>query len=155
MAGVIGAITNIASGGLFQGIGSLIDHIKGKSPEDAAKLEMIKQQYSSEITLIQLQMERDQLAANVQAAQMQSDVNKVEAANTRVFVSGWRPFIGWVCGCGLGSQFIVGPLVTWVASLSGHPVNYPSLDMGTLLTLLLGMLGLGGMRTFEKINRVA
>lgn len=153
--GALATVTSILSGGFLQGIGSIIDHIRGKSPEDAAKLEAMKTQYAAEFQLGALEFEKQQLAANVQGAQMQTDVNKVEAANTSLFIAGWRPFIGWVCGSGLAFQFIVGPLVTWIAALAGKPVTFPALDLGTLLTLLLGMLGLGGMRTFEKINKVA
>jgi hypothetical protein len=71
-----------------------------------------------------------------------------------MFVAGWRPFIGWVCGAGLATQFLVGPLFTWVAALLGKPVVFPVLDLSTLVTLLIGMLGLGGMRTLEKVNGV-
>lgn len=82
----------------------------------------------------------------------QIDVNKVEAANANMFVSGWRPAIGWICGTGLAVQFIINPIATWAAALNGHPIAFPSLDLGTLLTLLLGMLGLGAMRTVEKVQ---
>jgi hypothetical protein len=85
----------------------------------------------------------------------QLKVNEVEAANPSVFVSGWRPFVGWVCTAALAIQFIISPTASWIAALLGHAVAFPSLDMGTLLTLLGGMLGLGGLRTVEKINGVA
>ena len=150
--GVLGTITNLATGGLFQGIGSLIDHIKGKSPEDAAKLEQMTKQYAAEIQLVQLQQESDKLKADVTAAQMQADVNKVEAASPNMFIAGWRPAIGWTCCLGLAYQFVLSPVGTWVAEMWGKHVSAPSLDMGTLLTLLFGMLGLGGMRMYEKIN---
>ena len=136
-------VATLLTGGLFQGISQLISTIRGKSPEDAEKLAEIASKYQSDV-----------LAADVAARQAQADVNKVEAANPRVFIAGWRPFIGWVCGTGLAVQFIVGPFVTWIAALSNHPVTFPTLDMGTLLTLLLAMLGFGGMRTFEKISGV-
>lgn len=80
----------------------------------------------------------------------QIDVDKQEAANTNMFVAGWRPFCGWVCGVGLGVQFLVNPIATWVAALYGHPISFPQLDLGTLITLLLGMLGLGGLRSYDK-----
>jgi len=96
-----------------------------------------------------------QLIAAAQAAdQAQTDTNKVEAASTSVFVAGWRPFIGWICGLGLASQFIIAPFATWGAALFGHVVVFPALDLGTLMTLLLGMLGLGAMRTTEKLSGV-
>jgi hypothetical protein len=79
----------------------------------------------------------------------QIDVNKAEAANPNWFVSGWRPFIGWICGTGLGYQFLVYPvLIAWQPKIV-------QLDMGTLITLLGGMLGLSISRTFEKVNNVA
>ena len=82
-------------------------------------------------------------------------INAAEAANTSVFVSGWRPFIGWVCGSGFAVQFVVGPLGQWASSLLGHTTSFPALDVGTMMPLLLGMLGLGGLRTAEKIQGVA
>lgn len=95
------------------------------------------------------------LDAELAMATAQTDVNKIEAANPKVFVSGWRPFVGWVCGVGLAAQFVVAPLFTWVSALIGHPTPFPTLDLSTLGTLLFGMLGLGAMRTTEKINGVA
>lgn len=87
-------------------------------------------------------------------AQMQADVNKAEAGSQSLFVAGWRPFVGWVCGAGFGVT-ILGPLLSWIAALAGHPVTFPSLDTESLMTLLLGMLGLGGMRTAEKLKGVS
>lgn len=107
-------------------------------------------QKKAEIEEIQLQLQaklQDQLNAQLQG---QLDTNKQEAASSSMFVAGWRPFIGWICGTGLGVQFIVNPLFTWFAALAKHPVQFPSLDLGTLMTLLFGMLGLGAMRTYEK-----
>jgi hypothetical protein len=94
------------------------------------------------------------LQAEQQDKQMQTDVNKTEAGSANMFVAGWRPFIGWVCGSGLGFTFIVAPLATWGARLAGKEIVFPELDMGTLMTLLFGMLGLGGMRTVEKVSGV-
>ena len=83
----------------------------------------------------------------------QLKINDTEAANPSVFVSGWRPFIGWVCGISLVYAFLGVPLLTWL-SVNLHYTVPPSLDMGTLFTILGGMLGLGGLRTMEKINGV-
>ena len=105
----------------------------------AAKLELFKLQQSGELAQIAGQME----------------INRVEAANPSVFVSGWRPAIGWVCGAGFAIQFVVGPLAEWGSALYGTPVKFPAMDTGTMMPLLLGMLGLGGLRTAEKINGVA
>ena len=105
------------------------------------------------------QAEKDQVALQIQQlvvaqqqAQAQADVNKQEAASASIFVAGWRPFVGWVCGVGFGISFL-GPLISYIAALCGKTgIVFPNLDTGTLLTLLLGMLGLGGMRTAEKIS---
>jgi hypothetical protein len=100
----------------------------------------------TELTQIQLELQGkliDQVSA-------QMDINKVEAGSTSIFVAGWRPAIGWICGLGLGVQFLVNPLATWFAALAGHPIAFPSLDLGTLMTLLFGMLGLAAARTYEK-----
>ena len=101
----------------------------------AAKLELFKLQQSGELAMIAGQL----------------DINKAEAANPSVFVSGWRPGIGWVCGAGFAVQFVIGPLAEWGSSLAGHPVKFPQMDTGTMMPLLLGMLGLGGLRTAEKL----
>lgn len=85
----------------------------------------------------------------------QNDINKIEAQSTSLFVSGWRPFIGWVCGSALLIQMVCGPIVVWVSTLFGHPVPMVMLDVSLLTTLLVGMLGLGGMRTVEKLQGVA
>jgi len=82
----------------------------------------------------------------------QIDVDKQEAANANMFVAGWRPAIGWICGLGLMVQFLVNPIATWICALRGKPITFPSLDLGTLMTLLFGMLGLGAMRSAEKIQ---
>lgn len=85
----------------------------------------------------------------------QSDINKVEAASSSVFVAGWRPFVGWVCGVGLAMSCIVSPLLTWASTLAGHPTPFPKLDDPILRTTLAGMLGLGyGLRTLEKFHDV-
>lgn len=105
----------------------------------AAKLELFKLQQSGELAQITGQME----------------INKTEAASGSVFVSGWRPAIGWICGAALAYQYIARPVVSWGVIAAGHPLPpMPGLDEN-LWQLLLGMLGLGGLRTFEKLNGVA
>jgi len=95
------------------------------------------------------EQEKEQLAAAVVLVNGQLDINKAEATNPNWFVSGWRPFIGWVCGTGLGYQFLVYPIL-----VAFYP-HITQLDMGTLITLLGGMLGLSIQRTYEKIQGVA
>jgi hypothetical protein len=101
------------------------------------------------------EQEKAQLAAAVALVQGQLSVNQAEATNPSIFVSGWRPFVGWVCGSGFGIQFVIGPLAEWGSNIAGHPVKFPPMDLGTMMPLLLGMLGLGGLRTAEKIQGVA
>jgi Holin of 3TMs, for gene-transfer release len=84
----------------------------------------------------------------------QIDVDKAEAQNANWWVAGWRPYIGWICGTALGFYFIVAPLGTWFSNLIGHPTQFPVLDMKSLMTILSGMLGFGGMRTYEKLQGV-
>ena len=84
-------------------------------------------------------------------AKGQLEVNKVEAGHRSRFVAGWRPFIGWICGAALAWHFVVAPLLTFVFAYLGADLpQLPSFDMDALMTVLLGMLGLGGLRTFEK-----
>lgn len=100
----------------------------------------------------QLQEELTQLTATTSA---QSDINKVEAANSSTFVAGWRPMIGWVCAVALGSQYILRPVIQWAFTVSGHALpSLPGID-DNLWQLMFGMLGMGGLRTFEKLKGVA
>ena len=98
-------------------------------------------------------------AALQQSDLAQIDVNKSEAANNNLFISGWRPFIGWVCGGALFYQYMFIPLGGFVASFFGEKyvtiiLNAPKLD-GTLWELMFGMLGMGALRSFDKIRGVA
>ena len=84
----------------------------------------------------------------------QSDVNAVEAASSSVFVSGWRPFIGWTCGLALAYQYVIAPLVMWATLTVGiHLAAPPKLD-DMLWQLVFAMLGMGGLRTYEKVKGV-
>lgn len=90
-----------------------------------------------------------------QQQQGQVEINKVEAANANVFVSGWRPFIGWVCGAALGYTYIIAPFWAWVLTIWYPSVSLPILPTENLFELVMAMLGLGGLRTFEKIRGVS
>lgn len=89
----------------------------------------------------------------------QLDINKTEAASPSLFVAGWRPFIGWVCGAGFAYDFLVQPLLTplmgVVSHFAGFPVVLPTLDGSTLMGLTTGMLGLAGARTYEYMQGTA
>ena len=80
--------------------------------------------------------------------EIQNEVNKIEAQHRSIFVAGWRPFIGWVCGLALLYNFIIRDLVAWVSP----SIVPPALQMEHLLTVLMGMLGRGGLRTYEKLK---
>jgi hypothetical protein len=84
-----------------------------------------------------------------QLIELQSEINKVEAQHRTIFVAGWRPFIGWVCGVALAYNFVLRDLLIWFLGQEQVP---PALQMEHLMTVLVGMLGLGGMRTFEKLK---
>lgn len=120
------------------GIGSkILDRvIPDKAERDRAQAELIKMQVSGELS---------QLAG-------QLEINKTEASHQSVFVAGWRPFIGWVCGVALAYQFILRPIISWLAPSMGYSIaSMPGLD-DNLWELMFGMLGLGGLRSYEKIK---
>jgi Holin of 3TMs, for gene-transfer release len=119
---------------------SLIDRLwPDPATRDAAKLELLRLNQTGELAELNAAKEVNlgQIAINVE-----------EAKSTNLLVSGWRPFAGWICGAGLGYQFLVYPiLVAFVPEIQQS-------DMGTLLTILLGLLGLGALRTTEKVKGV-
>jgi len=87
----------------------------------------------------------------------QIEVNKAEAASSSLFVAGWRPFIGWVCGSAFAYQFVLMPFMLFLVTLFHIPFDVkqlPVLDLGTMMPVLFGMLGLGAMRSYEKVNGV-
>lgn len=86
----------------------------------------------------------------------QIEVNKAEAASGSIFKGGWRPFIGWVCGTAFAYHFVLQPLLIFLVALYGWEIPVlPDFDMASLMTVLGGLLGLGGLRTFEKYKGVA
>lgn len=131
-------------------IGDLIAGLVGKVLDRAWPDPLQKAQIALELEKMKQAGDFKEIDAALQQAQMQADVNKVEAANPNLFVSGWRPFIGWVGGSALAWHFIGRPAAI---ALSGHDI--PPVDLGDLITIVLGMLGLGGMRTTEKLKGVA
>ena len=99
--------------------------------------------------------EKQELAAAVMMVQGQLDINKVEAANPSVFVSGWRPFIGWTCGAACAWNWIGLPIAGVVMPLAGLTVAVAPANLTEMMPVLMGMLGLGALRTYEKANGVA
>lgn len=128
---------------LIPGIGTVVDKVLGLIPD------------VNERSRAEAEFNKALLDAVVREGADNRDTNKVEAAHSNVFVSGWRPFIGWVCGAALCFQYLVRPFWVWAAAiwLPDTPVP-PTLD-GMLWELILGMLGIGGLRTVEKWKGVA
>jgi hypothetical protein len=88
-------------------------------------------------------------------AKGQLAINAEEAKSRNIFVAGWRPFVGWTCGLALFAHFILFPSADVITAYLGYETpTYPAFDMDTLMTVLLGMLGLGGMRSFEKYKKL-
>ena len=137
----LGAV-NIDVGGVIGGIGTLAKDIRaaitGKSVIDP------NQQAALENKLIEL----EQGAMNAQAK-----INEIEAASTSKFTSSWRPACGWLCVLGLAWTTFITPVWTWLSAIIKLPLP-PTIDTGILVSLLIGMLGLGTLRTFEKTKDV-
>lgn len=87
--------------------------------------------------------------------QGQMEVNKAEAATGSLFIGGWRPAIGWACASALWFQYMVTPVVMWVAEIAGHVLPKPPTLDAVLWELMFALLGMGGLRTYEKIKGVA
>lgn len=120
-------------------IGSIIDKaIPDKTAADKAKAEIAMMQAKGELDLMLGQIE----------------INKNEAQHSSVFVAGWRPFIGWVCGLALAYEYLMLPLFSWL-SLNAGWQQPPHLVMDGMMELVLAMLGVAGLRTFEKYKGVA
>jgi hypothetical protein len=132
-------------GAVINGVVGIIDRI---IPDPAARA-------AAQLQVMQL-AQTEQLAelkAQVDLAVAQANTNTAEAANPNLFTSGWRPGAGWTCSLGLFYQFLLQPLMSW-GSVIWHIPAPPAIDLGTLITLLGGMLGLGTLRTAEKIQGV-
>ena len=133
-------------GGLFDLAGKVFDKIF-PNPQQAAeaKLKLFEMQQSGELKVLE---------AETTLALGQISINKAEAESTDFFRGGWRPFIGWVCGLGLFYQFLLRPILTFVLMVFETKVQtMPALELDTLMTLLFGILGLGAMRTTEKLKK--
>ena len=121
--------------------GKVIDRVFPDPAKKAeAALELLKLQQSGELQQIAGQM----------------DINKAEATNPNMFVAGGRPFIIWVCGFALAMNYLVSPMFTWISSwiTNGKPGPFPLIDTTTMLPILMGLLGLGAYRTYEKTQDV-
>ena len=122
-------------------IGDVIGRFLPEDKEAAAKA---RQEIEAQLT---------KHLANIDLAQL--EINKTEAAHRSIFVAGWRPFIGWSCGFALAYTYVVQPIAVFALAQTGYLIDLPTLSMSEMMPVLMGMLGLGGLRTFEKFKRVA
>lgn len=137
-------ITGIGS--VFDFAGKIIDRVWPDPTQAAqAKLDLFKAEQAGEL---------GELKSAWDNASAQIEVNKVEAANESVFVSGWRPAIGWTCGFALAYSYIIAPFLAYAMAIFGHVVPLPAVDLGQMMPVLFGLLGLGAMRTYEKVKGV-
>jgi len=101
------------------------------------------------------ELEMSLMKAVNDAAHDQTEINKIEAASSSIFVAGWRPAVGWVCVLGLCYSYLVYPFLLWYSAAYGQDLhNLPKLETDGLYQLVLAMLGLGTLRTFEKVKGV-
>lgn len=127
-------------------LGNLLDKVfPDPKAANEAKLEVMRLAQTGELA---------QLNADLQLATGQMKVNEVEAASQSIFVAGWRPAVGWCCCLALAFKFILGPSAVVLMAMLGHPITLPEFDFTEMSTILLGMLGLSGMRTLERIKGV-
>jgi len=131
---------------IVDGIFKVIDKIiPDRQAAAQAQMEILRMNQAGEFK---------QIETDLQLALGQLEVNKIEAAAPDLFRGGWRPLCGYVCVGGLAYQFMLQPLLGWASGIWEIPAP-PAIDMGDLLVLLGGMLGLGGFRTAEKFRGVA
>lgn len=120
-------------------LGKVIDRVlPDKAAADKAKAELLVMQTRGDL---------DQLMG-------QLEINKVEAAHQSIFVAGWRPASGWICNIGLVYTFLLQPLLTWASSIASIPVP-PAIPFDALYVLLGSLLGVGTLRTVDKIKGVS
>jgi hypothetical protein len=91
--------------------------------------------------------------AKIDIAQL--EINKAEAGHRSIFVAGWRPFVGWTCGIALAWTYVGVPILQFTLAQTGHLIDLPALDMSQMMPVLMGMLGLGGLRSFEKFKGIS
>jgi hypothetical protein len=87
-------------------------------------------------------------------AKGQLEINKAEAQSRNVFIAGWRPFIGWTCGVAMAYNYVIHPILMFTLAQFNYLVAIPALDLSEMMPVLMGMLGLGGLRSFEKYKGI-
>ena len=131
--------------GLFDLGKGLIDRLwPDPAQKAAAQMELLKMQQSGDLA---------QLAADTDLAKLQIQTNIEEAKSTNWWVAGWRPAIGWVCGAGLAYAALIEPFARFAAKVwFGYSGEFPAIDTDLTLQVMMGMLGLGAMRSVEKVK---
>ena len=136
-------IMSAFGGSILGGVKELISQFHMSPAEQAALLEAVaKREHELQLKVMEL-------------AQSQLEVNKTEAMSSSLFVAGWRPFIGWVSGSAFAYTFVAQPFIAFILVAFGVDFNaakLPILDWSMLATVLFGMLGLGAMRSYEKVK---
>ena|SRR3990167_3930828 len=128
-------------------LGSVLDKVIPNAAErEKAKLEIQLKLAENETELVKLFAAQDQ---------GQIEINKEEAKSNSLFVAGWRPAVGWICAFGCAWAFILKPVLDWGVAAAGSTVALPVFQTGELMSLLLGLLGMGTLRTYEKFKGVA
>ncbi|AMP00152.1 hypothetical protein CAter10_2506 [Collimonas arenae] len=112
------------------------------------------QQAQAQLAFQTLQQNGDlaYLDADLKTRLAQIAVDNTEAQSESLFKSGWRPFMGWTCGGAFAWNFVAGPALTWALAAAGHPVHLPLADLSQMMPVVLGLLGLGTLRTIEKVK---
>ena len=113
-------------------------------PEDKEKRAAAEREIEAKLT---------ESLANIDLAQL--DINKTEAAHRSLFVAGWRPAVGWTCTAALAYSYVLEPILTFGLAQSGYLVDLPAVDISQMMPVLMGMLGLGGLRSWEKVKGVS
>lgn len=136
------SLANIDLGGVLKGIGTLAKDVRSAvtgeiSPEKKAEIEA---------RLIELEF---------LSSKAQTDINLVEALNPNLFVSGWRPAVGWTCAGGVFWHFIGNSIFTWAVALSGSNIKAPEMNTEGLISLVMALLGMGTLRMLERVKGVA
>ena len=129
-------LDKLLGGGLVGSVGKILDELH-TSDEEKANAKIKLQALENELKTKQI------------------DVNKVEAGHRSIFVAGWRPFLGWVSGISVAFVYLFQPFIVMVLKIFGSDIELPTLDLSQLMPLILGMLGLGGLRSFEKVRGIS
>lgn len=104
---------------------------------------------------VMLELQKLEQSGDLAVITGQNEINKIEAANPNLFVSGWRPAVGWTLAAGLSILLVLGPLLSWGSALAGRPIEPPMMPTEVLMTLSTVLLGMSGLRSWDKKNGVA